>query len=134
MSEDEEIRAALAANAEFYDALASGNYGAMDELWAATTPVLCTHPGTPALHGREAVMESWRDVLSSPPPVTCSSSRVAVVRGLAFVTCLEHIGDGTLAASNVFVWENRSWKLVHHQSGALSTLDPETPAPGDHLH
>jgi hypothetical protein len=135
MSQSTELRAAIDANRAFYRALAEGDFEAMDALWATTAPVLCAHPGAAVLHGRHRVMESWRGILSAPPPIRESSVQVALVRGLAIVSCLEHIGDGTLAASNVFVWEDGAWRLVHHHAGPLDRLEPEAgTAGGGHLH
>lgn len=135
MSEATEIRAAVQANTDFYHAFALGDFPAMNALWAEESPVLCIHPGIPALHGRDAVMESWETLLDSPPAIRHSSAQVAVVRGVAFVTCLEHIGEEiTLAATNAFAWESGAWRLVLHQAGALDPMDPEVPSPGGHLH
>ncbi len=134
MSEAEEIETAQAANTAFYHAVAEGDYPAMAQLWATTVPVVCVHPGAPALHGLREVTQSWRVILADPPGLTHSSSRVAIVRGLAFVTCLEHIGNRTLAASNIFVWEDRDWRLVLHQAGELPPLDTETSTAGNRLH
>lgn len=134
MPEQAEIRAALAANERFYEAFAAGDYEGMDALWATTVPVLCVHPGSPAIHGRDPVMASWAEILDKPPPIEASSAQVAVVRGLAVVTCLEHLGPVTLAATNLFAWEDGAWRLVHHQAGALHQLDPESAPPDGHLH
>lgn len=119
MSEATEIRAALAAHARFYTAFAAGDYEAMEALWSTTAPSLCVHPGSPAIHGRSGVMASWRSVLERPPAVSASAAQVAVIRGLAFVTCFEHIGEVKLTATNVFVWEDGDWLLVHHQAGPV---------------
>ena len=135
MSESKELRAAIAANRAFYEALAQGDLEAMDGLWATTAPVLCAHPGAAVLHGRHSVMESWRAILSDPPPIRESGVQVALIRGIAIVSCVEHIGDGSLAASNVFVWEDGAWRLVHHHAGPLDRLEPEASTQGSgHLH
>jgi len=127
MSEAAEIRAAIEANAAFYTAFAAGDADAMEALWATTTPVLCIHPGRPPLHGRAGVMKSWRAILEAPPPIRASGPEAVVVRGVALVTCHEHIGDATLAATNVFVWEDGAWRLAHHQAGLV---EPEPPPAG----
>jgi hypothetical protein len=119
MPESSEIRAALAANGRFYSSFAAGDDDGMEALWSTTAPVLCIHPGSPAIHGRAGVMASWRAVLERPPAVRASDAQVAVIRGVAFVTCLEHIGEVKLAATNVFVWEDGAWRLVHHQAGPV---------------
>ena len=119
MSEAEEIRTALIANQAFYEAFAGGDYARMEALWATTAPALCTHPGSPPIHGRPGVMQGWRQVLEHPPSVRASDAQVTVIRGVAFVTCLEHIDDSVLAATNVFVWEDGRWALVHHHAGPV---------------
>lgn len=119
MPESSDVRAALAAHARFYSVFAAGDHAGMEALWSTTTPALCIHPGTPAIHGRARVMSSWQGVLERPPAVRASDAQVAIIRGVAFVTCLEHIGEVTLAATNVFVWEDGAWRLVHHQAGPI---------------
>ncbi len=52
--------AVLAANLDFYRAFSLRNFAAMDALWAREAQVLCLHPGWEGVHGRAAVMESWR--------------------------------------------------------------------------
>lgn len=130
MSEEREIAAALAANEAFYRALAAGEYRAMDRVWATTETVVCTHPGAAPLHGRAAVMQSWRAILSQPPAVEIREARAVVIRGMAFVTCREHVGDVALSATNVFVWEDGQWRMAHHQAGHLAPSpgpDPDQP-------
>jgi ketosteroid isomerase-like protein len=116
--------AALQANAEFYAAMASGDFAAMDALWSEAEIVLCTHPGGVMVSGREAIMKTWRDLFDSGgTPIRFSHERVALIRGLAFVTCHEHLGDVVLSATNVLVWESRAWRLVLHQAGVVADPD-----------
>ena len=51
-------RAVREANLSFYEAFAHQDFEAMKQLWATQSPVLCIHPGWPALHGREQVLAS----------------------------------------------------------------------------
>lgn len=134
MSEERELHAALAANASFYAAFAKGDLRAMDSIWSVSEPVLCCHPGTLPLHGRTAVMESWQAILGQPPPIAVSEARAVVIRGVAFVTCLEQIGGEVLAATNVLVWEDGQWRMAHHQSGAIARREPAGPGPEQPLH
>ena len=84
---------------------------------------------------RAAVMRSWLAMLDQAPEIACSRAEVSVVRGVAFVTCLEHIGQATLMATNVFIWEEGEWRLVHHHAGPLSEAhEPADPVSGGHLH
>ncbi|MFP3344787.1 nuclear transport factor 2 family protein, partial [Halomonas sp. SIMBA_159] len=88
MSDDQEI---LFANAAFYAAFADGDLALMDRLWARATRVACLHPGWEPLIGRDAVMESWRAILASPPDIECSDPEVFVQGGTGFVICREQV-------------------------------------------
>jgi hypothetical protein len=116
--------AVLQANATFYRAFTHGDYAAMSELWAEQVPVACLHPMAPALVGRRAVLESWRELLGEPPPfeLRCDRPVVHVLGEVAVVTCYEGNGDrpAHLAATNVFVLEGARWRMVHHQAGPLA--------------
>ena len=133
--ESEEAHAALSANDTFYNAFAAGDTAAMDACWSKTEDVLCTHPGWQPIHGREDVIESWHRILENgPPSIRWSDGRVSIIRGVAFVSCTEWLIDGTLAATNVFVWEEGSWKLVHHHASPLSENAASETPPTDRLH
>ena len=133
----------LFANAAYYTAFASGDVDAMDAIWAETTPVTCIHPGGPVLEGRDAVLESWVEILISGQTegFTCHDAKVHMpgdmqgdgVGDLAWVTCLEVLGDGALAATNIFVRENGTWKIAHHQACPTSAL-PDDAAGDDALN
>jgi ketosteroid isomerase-like protein len=113
--------AVLTANLEFYRAFTTRDLGAMDRLWAREAPVLCLHPGWTALHGRAAVMQSWRDILENPdaPHVMCHEDEATLLGAVAIVTCEEELAGGHLAATNIFVKERGAWRLVHHQAGPI---------------
>lgn len=112
----------LAANAAFYRAFAERDLDAMDALWARGARVACIHPGWQALHGRDAVMASWRSILDGPdaPAITCSRESVLPGDGLAVVLCVESLRGGSLAATNVFVREAGQWRMVHHHAGPIA--------------
>ena len=114
--------AVLEANRAFYDAFAESDADAMAALWAREHDVLCIHPGWGALHGRDAVLGSWRAILGSPqPPKVQFTDATAVLLGdTALVTCIEHIGKADLAATNVFALEGGQWVLVHHHAGPMA--------------
>ncbi len=134
MSSDDERAAALRSNEAFYRAFGAGDYSAMESLWARAETVLCIHPGGPPIHGRDAVMESWREILSQPPPIEHRDARVEIVRGVAFVTCVESISGRLLAATNVFVWESSRWRLTHHQASPIAAPAPLHAPGSDTVH
>ena len=121
--------AVLFANDAFYLAFATKDIAAMDQVWATNTPVTCIHPGWDMTAGRNAVMESWRDILASPnaPEIRSHNASVSVIGDTAYVVCTEILEDkGFLIATNIFVREGSLWKMVHHQAGAVPPPSKET--------
>lgn len=113
-------QAVLDANGAFYIAFAEGDAEAMASLWAARAPAICVHPGWPALLGRVPILESWKAILQSPPPVRVERPTALTYDGFALVHCVEAIGEDRLAAVNGFVWEDGAWRMVLHQSGSIA--------------
>jgi hypothetical protein len=111
--------AVLFANEAFYAAFTSRDLEAMEKVWSERENITCIHPGWTALLGREAVMESWRAILTNPqsPQVTITGASAMLLGEVAYVVCYEHLSDAVLAATNVFVREGGWWRLVHHQAG-----------------
>ena len=133
----------LAANAAFYVAFASGDADAMEGLWAKAAPIACIHPGWDALRGRTRVMASWQAILSGDggPAITCSGATAHVLGESAFVVCYETIEGTRLVATNTFVLETGSWRLVHHQAAPIARAtdddeddDDDLPEPGGVLN
>ena len=112
----------LAQNRAFYAAFRQRDLDSMDELWATRVKVACVHPGWQPIRGREQVMASWRAILgqSSVPQIRCEDASAHVLGDTAFVLCEEVLGEGRLAATNVFVREEDDWRLVHHQAGPMA--------------
>lgn len=119
MSADEEI---LDANESFYRAFNQKDMAAMDAVWARSVPVGCIHPGWNVLAGREPVMQSWEHILNNPdqPKIVSGGGSVTMMGSVAIVSCRELVAGMPLAATNIFLLEDGSWKLVHHQSGPVS--------------
>lgn len=127
----------LAANAAFYAAFAAGDIDAMNAIWSRDPAVTCIHPGYDVLHGRAAVMASWRSILGGEDnPIVATDARAHVNGDSAYVTCLEGLrGDpASLVATNVFARDGGEWKMVHHQAGPLgrprAAPPPTTPTRG----
>lgn len=118
--------AVLFANEAFYAAFNNRDFKAMEQLWAQESPVSCIHPGGGAIFDREAVMASWQSILSydSQAPIQYIGPHVRMYGEYAAVVCFEVIGGNNLIATNVFVREDRAWKLVHHQSGPTAEDPP----------
>ena len=122
------------ANASFYQAFTKGDYSAMARVWAEHAPLSCVHPGLPAILGRDAVLQSWRQILDQTTPLDmrCDRVQVHLLGDSAIVTCYEGNGDAPahLAATNVFVLENGEWRMVHHHAGPLARTLAKPPNAG----
>jgi hypothetical protein len=112
---------ALAANEAFYAAFNQKDPAAMDAIWAESEDVSCAHPGWNLLQGRDAVLESWRSILTNPgqPRIVTGGSSVSIHGEIAVVLCRELVGGSPLLATNVFLVQDGTWRLLHHQSGPV---------------
>ena len=115
----------IAANANFYKALASGDGHLMRQIWSDAEDITCIHPGWGPVTGREAVMRSWETILESPPQINCAEPSGYISGESAYVIGFENLGEGRLIATNVFRFEFDDWKMIHHQAG----IARPTPAP-----
>ena len=111
----------LEANEAFYRAFNEKDPKAMDKVWALAQEVACVHPGWNILEGREAVLESWRQILSNPaqPRIVVGGENVMLFGEVAVVVCRELVAGSPLAATNVFVLEDGAWRMMHHHSGPV---------------
>lgn len=111
--------AILFANEAFYRAFADRDLDAMEGLWAQGVPVMRIHPGWGPLTERDAVMASWRAILTGrhSPSIRCQRPETFQYGDVAAVICFEVIGQSFLVATNLFVRQQGRWKMVHHQSG-----------------
>jgi len=121
---------ALFAADAFYVAFASKDIDAMDNLWAKQHPVLCIHPGWPRLTEREAIMESWRNILGNPNQLgpIAYAQQAHVWGSVVGVTCYEHMDSAVILATKTFVMEDGECRLVMHHGGPCNNppkLSPE---------
>jgi hypothetical protein len=123
-----DANAVLFVNEAFYHAFSHRDFAAMETLWAREWPVLCVHPGWPALTEHAAVLESWRRILLNPATgiVTPHHARAFVYGELATVVCYEEIQGNLLLASNTFAVEAGEIRIVqHHASHCANPPPPE---------
>lgn len=127
MSGDE--ASVLATNQALYDTFEARDIASMERLWTGDGEVLCTHPGWPTLHGAEAVLRSWRSLLTNQQHLQfiVTNERVQVVGDAAWVTCDENIladggtAGGTVAALNLFRRRtDGTWQVVGHHGSPVA--------------
>ena len=118
--------AILAANAAYYRAFATADFAAMSRLWA-DDKVSCVHPGWPALIGRQAILESYREILRNPNQerIDPRNETVMVAGDEARVFCVEFVGGSALATTNLFKRVDDAWRMTHHQASLVAALVEE---------
>ena len=123
-----EIDQALFANDAFYLAFAARDIDHMDALWARNSPVICLHPGWPALTSRAKIVESWQRILSNPQqkPIDVYNAEAHAFAGAVAVVCYEELDVNVMVATNLFITEGDRTVLVHHQAGPCGQPPPRT--------
>ncbi len=116
----------LAANRAYYQAFADADFPAMSRIWAEDN-VSCIHPGWPVLIGREAILESYRQILRNPNQdrIEPRNETVMVEGEDARVFCVEFVGGAALATTNLFRRVNGEWRMTHHQASPVAALVEE---------
>jgi ketosteroid isomerase-like protein len=123
--------AIIAANAAYYRAFSTGDVAAMSRMWA-DDGVSCVHPGWTPLVGRAAVIDSYRNILTSPGRVRIAHREdTAIVAGEeARVLCIEIVeGTALLAATNFYRRIDGVWRMVHHQASPIAVAVEESAPP-----
>jgi hypothetical protein len=116
------------ANEAFYLAFEGMDFEAMAYLWSEQREVICLHPGWPALIGRDAVLDSWRSILSNPQQGQVSfysAEAHHISDDTVAVVCYELAGDNVMVATNIFSLEDERLRMVFHQAGFCS--NPPSP-------
>jgi ketosteroid isomerase-like protein len=143
MSVDDDV---MAANAEFYAAVESGEIARIEALWDDADDVSCVHPGWPLVSGRSRVARSWAVIMANTAYLQFfpTEVNVTVAGDVAIVGCehsvLARITDSEgglgetarVVATNVFRRRDDGWRLwAHHASPVLTANDTTASADGD---
>jgi len=129
-----------AAEAAFYAAFAAVDREAMDAVWAQGDHALCIHPGGGLRRGRQAVMQSWMEIFSGASPPSIQHRLIASfeTQGLTVHLVEELIrphgapaeAATRVLATNVFIREGGSWRLVGHHA-SLPLVPPRGGGPDE---
>ena len=115
------------AELAFYRAFEASDFGAMMVVWDDADDIICIHPMGPALSGRSAVTESWREIFSGGAAMHFSLESVQVYaqEDLAIHIVNEHIEIASgkrvapMVATNIYRLTAHGWRmLTHHASPA----------------
>lgn len=110
------------AQVQFYDAFAKQDMELMASVWSKQYPCKCVHPGMPALHGREDVLQSWDQIFQAAQPFSVEPTQpeIEICGRTAICTCVETMnGGGRLEAVNIYKREKGHWRLTLHISSPI---------------
>jgi len=119
------------AEMAFYRAFEANDLAAMMAVWDDAEDIVCIHPMGPALSGRGAVIDSWREILSGGVAMRFSLEKVQTYTAdnLSIHLLNEHIDIASgnrvapMAATNIYRLSAQGWRLVSHHA---------SPNPGNH--
>lgn len=123
--------------AQFYDALRSGDLARLMACWADEDDIVCVHPGGPRLVGAAQIRASFEALFTRGTPQlrvedvhrveSLSSSVHSVIEKLT-VELPDGPREGFVVATNVFHKTAQGWRLVAHHAtpGAVGEAPPRS--------
>ena len=124
--------------AEFYEALQSGDIERLMAVWSDDDEVVCVHPGGPRVVGPAAIRASFEAIFATAPiPVQPDKVRRLAAGGCAVHSVLERVPVMTpegaqpawVLATNVYVKTAQGWRMVVHHASPGSAADVQEVAP-----
>lgn len=118
--------------AQFYEALQSGDLERLMAVWSDDDEVCCVHPGGPRVIGVAAIRASFEGIFESGTiPVHPECQRKLVVGDTAIHHVLERIEvegeegpqSAWVVATNVYLKTALGWRMVAHHASAGTTQD-----------
>jgi ketosteroid isomerase-like protein len=112
------------AEAAFYDAIERCDLPLLEAVWSGDDTIVCIHPGSSRIEGRQAVVESFSDIFADAPAINYSITDTLQTGNdaLAIHLVREEVEiDGqvvsVMVATNIYHREGEGWKmLLHHSS------------------
>ena len=117
------------AEAAFYEALESNDFGAMMEVWADDEEIVCIHPNGERLVGYRQVRDSWAAIFRSGQRIKVHLTDPVQMSGMMFAVhgVNENVmvhgepqARAPVAATNIYLRTGNGWRMiVHHASAVL---------------
>jgi ketosteroid isomerase-like protein len=119
--------------AQFYEALQSGDIERLMAAWSDDDEIVCVHPGGPRVVGAAAIRASFEAIFANGSiPLRPEEVRRVESAGCAVHNVLERVDIATadgpqsawVVATNVYLKTAQGWRLVvHHASPASTTRE-----------
>lgn len=115
------------AELAFYRAFEARDADAMATIWDEADDILCVHPMSGPLNGREAVLTSWREIFSSDAVMRVSLELVQIyaLESLVVHIVIEHLevlGGKRVApmlATNIYRQSAQGWRMLSHHASPM---------------
>ena len=123
--------------ANFYEALQTGDIERLMACWADEDEVICIHPGSPRLVGLGAVRAAFDAVLSNGGvriqmealrKIESMTSAVHSVRERIDILTNEGAVDAYAIATNVYHKTAQGWRMVAHHASPGTPAEPSPPS------
>ena len=130
---------AQAAEQAFYGAFEKGSLALMTEVWADDPDIVCVHPGGERLQGREAVLESWGEILAAMQDVVVRATDVIMLGHGKLI--VHHVREqlfvdgqrrGVILATNAYRLTTEGWQMVLHHGAPDPSPPPALESAGLH--
>lgn len=139
-AEDTAFDSAVECERAFYQAFARCDIEGMARVWGEEG-ISCIHPGGGLLKGREAVLQSWAQILAAAIPPSVRVHILSRIGGdeLAVHLVQEHISSAgaeeaaIVLATNVFRRGEDGWRMLAHHA-SVPAAKPRTGREGISLH
>jgi uncharacterized protein (TIGR02246 family) len=122
---EREFESPEAAEKMFYHAFRDCDLAAMSRVWA-DAGIVCVHPGSDVLIGRDAVMRSWARILTNAVKPDIKTNILSRTRqdGMAVHVVEEFITPGgrkkpsvsVVIATNIYRLGDYGWRIIEHHS------------------
>ena len=131
------------AQAAFYQAFQHADIDAMMAVWADDERIVCVHPAGERLVGVEAVRRSWREIFSPGPQLRfeLADVRAEKLDAVAVYSLYERISVSgevgvthLILATNVYVRDDRGWRMLMHHASPVAARDTRPSAPSGTVH
>ena len=133
-----------AIEAQFYEALQTGDIEKLMSCWADEDDIVCVHPGGPRLVGSASIRAAFEAMFANGtfaarPEHICkveslTSAMHNVIERVALLTT-DGTQEAVVVATNVYQRTAQGWRMVaHHASPGAAQDSPELPGRPAVLH
>ncbi len=95
----------------------------LKEVWSDDENIVCVHPGSDRIEGRQAVLDSFTELFMESPMLRFSLMDTLQTANdqLAIHLVREHVEVGgqfmsSVVSTNIYQYEGGGWRMLHHHA------------------